>query len=327
MNQSRFEALHDDTWRTFQHRLERMERRKAKATDGEHFSREYSTLCQHLALARDRSYSGPLVERLQHLAMRGHQQLYSGPSQYLPHVAAFLLAGFPRRVRQEAGFVILAACILFGSLALAATLCLAYPGLLDYLMGPEQLRAIEAMYDPDRSRLGAAAERLSSEDWAMFGYYVMNNVGIAFQTFASGMLLGLGSLFYLAFNGLNIGAIAGHLTTIGYTQTFWPFVVGHSAFELTGIALAGAAGLKLGWAILAPGRHTRAEALRLAGAASIQLVYGVMVFLLLAAFIEAYWSSRTDLPVWLKYAVGAALWMLVCSYLLMAGRGENATER
>lgn len=48
------------------------------------------------------------------------------------------------------------------------------------------------------------------------------------------------------------GAIAGHLTDIGYGQTFWPFVIGHGAFELTAIALAGAAGLKLGWALLAP---------------------------------------------------------------------------
>ena len=30
----------------------------------------------------------------------------------------------------------------------------------------------------------------------MFGYYVMNNIGIAFQTFASGLLFGLGTLFF-----------------------------------------------------------------------------------------------------------------------------------
>ncbi len=125
----------------------------------------------------------------------------------------------------------------------------------------------------------------------MFGFYIMNNIGIAFQTFASGVLLGLGSLFFLLFNGLMIGSVAGHLTQIGYVQTFWPFVIGHGAFELTAITFAGAAGLKLGWALLAPGRLTRGEALRLAARRSVQLIAGVIVLLLLAAFTEACWSS------------------------------------
>lgn len=34
----------------------------------------------------------------------------------------------------------------------------------------------------------------------MFGYYIMNNIGIAFQTFASGLLFGLGSLFFPCFS-------------------------------------------------------------------------------------------------------------------------------
>jgi uncharacterized membrane protein SpoIIM required for sporulation len=160
----------------------------------------------------------------------------------------------------------------------------------------------------------------------MFGYYIMNNIGIAFQTFASGLLFGLGSLFFLLFNGLMIGAVAGHLTQIGYGETFWSFVVGHGAFELTAIALAGAAGLKIGWALLVPGRLPRAEALRIAAGSSVRLVGGVIVFLLLAAFIEAYWSSMALASPTLKYAVGAALWLLVLAYLLLAGRGTHAPD-
>ena len=35
----------------------------------------------------------------------------------------------------------------------------------------------------------------------MFGFYIRNNIGVAFQCFAGGLFLGLGSLFFLAFNG------------------------------------------------------------------------------------------------------------------------------
>jgi uncharacterized membrane protein SpoIIM required for sporulation len=160
----------------------------------------------------------------------------------------------------------------------------------------------------------------------MFGYYIMHNIGIAFQTFASGLLFGLGSAFFLFFNGLMVGAVAGHLTHIGYGQTFWSFVVGHGAFELSAIALAGAAGLQLGWALIAPGRLPRSEALRLAARKSVLLICGVMLFLLIAAFIEAYWSSTVGVAPTTKYLVGAALWLLVAVYLLFAGRTRHAPE-
>ena len=47
-------------------------------------------------------------------------------------------------------------------------------------------------------------------------------------------------------NGLVIGAAAGHLSGLGFYQTFWPFVAGHAAFELTAICISAAAGLMLG---------------------------------------------------------------------------------
>ncbi|MNY58097.1 hypothetical protein D3C86_1943950 [compost metagenome] len=84
--------------------------------------------------------------------------------------------------------------------------------------------------------------------------------------------------------------------------------------------------MKLGWAVLAPGPLTRGEALRSAASISVQLIYGVLVFLILAAFIEAYWSSKTIFSIQLKYAVGIGLWLLVGSYLGLAGRTPHAPE-
>jgi uncharacterized membrane protein SpoIIM required for sporulation len=238
----------------------------------------------------------------------------------------FLLGGFAQLVREQWRYVAAASLLFYGSLLGMGVLVLAFPELVFSLIDPEQLEQMEAMYDPDAHRLGRFGERGSSDDWVMFGYYVMHNIGIAFQTFASGLLFGLGSLFYLLFNGLTIGAIAGHLTGIGYHQPFWSFVIGHGAFELTAITLAGAAGLKLGGALIAPGRLIRGEALRLAAAKSIRLIAGATVMLLIAAFIEAYWSSMTYPSAPVKYAVGALLWLLVGLYLMLSGRNSHAPE-
>ena len=50
-------------------------------------------------------------------------------------------------------------------------------------------------------------------------------------------------------------------TERGLSTTFYSFVATHSAFELTAIVLSGAAGLRIGHALLAPGRQTRVQSL------------------------------------------------------------------
>lgn len=326
MKQSLFESRHQHQWQTFAEQLTQLEQGKAKAADVAGFPHQYRRLCQHLALAQQRGYSSYLVDPLQQLALRGHQQLYRHRSQLTANILAFLLADFPRLVREQWCFVLIAGLLFFGSLVGIALLVYLFPDLVYSIISPQQVAEMHGMYNPDASRLGRAAERAASEDWMMFGYYVMHNIGIAFQTFAAGLLFGLGSVFFLIFNGLVIGAVSGHLTDIGYGQTFWSFVIGHGAFELSAITLAGAAGLQLGWSLVAPGRLARSEALRLAARKSVRMLCGVMVFLLIAAFIEAYWSSTTRIEPWIKYAVGAALWLLVAAYLTLAGRSRHAPD-
>lgn len=325
MKQSLFESRHKAAWERFSLMLDRLERNKDN-TRLAGFAKEYRRLCQHLALARERGYSSFLIDSLQQQVLRGHQQLYRQRSRLGANVVAFILADFPRLVRQQWRFVLAASLLFFSSLIGFALLVFLFPDLVYNLIPADQVSQMQGMYDPNGGHLGRSADRAASEDWVMFGFYIMNNIGIAFQTFASGLLFGLGSVFFLLYNGLMIGAVAGHLTQIGYGQTFWSFVIGHGAFELSAIALAGAAGLQLGWALIAPGRLPRAEALRLAARKSVLLICGVMLFLLIAAFIEAYWSSMTEPAPLTKYLVGALLWILVATYLLFAGRTRHAPE-
>ena len=325
MKQSHFEARHQAEWHAFGATLDALEGGKSPPAASD-FPAAYRRLCQHLALARSRGYSSHSVDYLQQLAQRGHQQLYRHRSPLGGRLLGFVLAGFPRLVREEWRHLLVASLLFYLSLLGMAALVLAFPELVYSLVSTSQVEQMEAMYDPAARRLGDFGTRGSGEDWVMFGYYVMNNVGIAFQTFAGGLLFGLGTLFYLLFNGLMIGAIAGHLTGIGYHQPFWSFVIGHGAFELTAITLAGAAGLKLGVALLVPGRLTRGEALRRAAARAVRLIAGAALMLLIAAFVEAYWSSMTYPPASVKYAVGTLLWLLVGLYFTFVGRGRHAPE-
>lgn len=326
MKQAAFEQQHQASWQAFAQSVQALRQGEPKAQQLEHFAQDYRAICQHLALAKQRGYSYPLIEELQQLALQGHQQFYRHKSPVLQQLIGFVVVGFPATVREQWRCVALAGALFFGSLALMALLSFLFPNLIYSLISSAQVATMESMYDPANRLIGPMSARDHQDDWVMFGFYILNNIGIAFQTFASGLLFGLGSLFFLLFNGLHIGAIAGHLTRIGYHETFWPFVIGHGAFELTAIVLAGAAGLKLGAALLAPGRLTRADALRHAAKISIRLLGGAIIFLVIAAFIEAYWSSSSSLSVLTKISVGCGLWALVLCYLIGSGRGRHAPQ-
>ncbi|MDG4551482.1 MAG: stage II sporulation protein M [Candidatus Contendobacter sp.] len=320
MKQRPFEQRYAADWRAFAATLDRLERRKpdrnAAPLSMAEFPAAYRRLCQQLSIARARCYSGPLLDRLNQLALRAHQQLYQAPRRRGRAALDFLLADFPRRVRADARLFWLCAALFYLPLLGMGLAVHQSPELIYSLLSPETVAEIEENYAPGQE----AVDRAAAADLAMFGYYIHNNIGIGFRTFAGGVLLGVGAAFMLVFNGVFIGAVSGYLTARGYIETFYTFVAGHGAFELTGIVLAGVAGLKLGWAVAAPGRLGRAEALRRAAAEGVRLIIGVAALLVLAAFIEAFWSSNRAIPAAAKYAVGGAGWLLVIAYLGWAGR-------
>jgi len=320
MKQQQFEQLHSEQWALLAHDLEKLAKYKTRldAHAVVNFPQLYRQVCQHLAIARDRHYTPALIERLNRLVLEGHQYLYVNRSPLLTRIVEFIAYGFPRAVRANWGVVLASSLCFFGSLIGMTFLVYLYDDNAYYFLSHGQLKQIEAMYNPTAHHWGQARE--ADSDLLMFGFYIRHNISIGFQTFASGLFFAVGSVFYLLFNGLHIGSIAGHLINKGYNEPFFSFVAGHSAFELTAIMLSGAAGLKLGLALLAPKRDSRLQALQHAAHSIVPLVYGFFTLFLLAAFIEAYWSSNALLNPEFKYSVGITLWIVILLYLSFAGR-------
>jgi uncharacterized membrane protein SpoIIM required for sporulation len=269
-------------------------------------------------LARSRRYSPALEAELHNLVLRGHRCLYRRGGARFWRLITFVSTGFPRALRRNVRYFWLACALFLLPALLVGGYCYSKPELIYSVLDEEQVSEIEGMYDPLNRKPGRSPGRSSETDFMMFGYYIANNIGIGFRTFAGGMLLGVGTVLLLLFNGVVLGGIAGHLTRLGYQETFWPFVSGHGALELTAIVICGAAGLMLAHAILAPGQLTRLGALRNKATEALALVLGAAMMLLIAAFIEAFWSS-SGMPIGVKYGVAGLLWLLVIAYLGFAG--------
>jgi uncharacterized membrane protein SpoIIM required for sporulation len=319
MKQAPFEAAYREEWLAFERFLD-APGVVHPAFAPEEMPRRYRRLCQHLALAADRQYSPELVDRLNLLALRGHHALYANRRRQSQRLADFLLAGFPSLVRAEWRVVAAAALLFFGPLLGLIAVLQAFPEFVHYLLHPAQIASFHDMYDPANRRLGM---READSHLAMFGYYIWNNVRIGFQTFAGGLFAGLGTVWFLAANGVIIGAVAGYLTQIGYGTTFWSFVSGHSALELTAIVLSGAAGLRLGLSVIAPGNRSRKASLVAAARPAVRLMYGAALMFTAAAFVEAFWSPLTEVPPQAKIWAGIALWAVMLAYFALSGRARG----
>lgn len=317
MNPMRFEADHGPLWTDFAEQLALA--RQGKPVDAALLAARYRRVCENLALAQSRAYPIHLVARLEALAQEAHQLIYRRQDYGLHALGRLLRAELPRAVRAQGRYVLLAAGLFVLPLVLAYALALAGPDFALRLLDAAQLRRYEEMYADGREAMGRLRE--AGGDWQMFGFYIFNNIGIGFRCFGAGILAGIGSAFVLVYNGLFFGVIAGHLTRVGLGHNLWPFVATHSSFELTGIVLSGAAGLRLGLGWLAPGRMTRLEALLAAARAALPLVYAAFFLLLVAAAFEAFWSGAAWIAPQVKYGVAAVCWALVLSWLLLVGRG------
>lgn len=326
MKQAQFEQLYGNIWREFETIIEKLEENAPRdSIEGlDKFGQNYRKVCHFHALAKQRHYSSLLVDSLAELTVRGHSQLYRRKYAYLNAVVKFVVQDFPTLVRREWKIIGLAHAVLYLPALLLFMAIVIKPELVYTVMSPVQVSNFEDMYNPSHRVVGSARE--AKTNWYMFGFYINNNIGVSFRTFASGIIFCVGSLFFLGFNGLLFGAASAHMVNVEYSNTFFTFVVAHGSFELTAIAISGAAGMKLGWSILNPGNLTRLESLKRASADAIKLMYGVILMLLIAAFIEAFWSSNNMFEPWQKYTVGAALWLVVIAYLGLSGRSIDYAQ-
>jgi len=323
MNEIEFEAAHEGAWRALAQALAK--RGADAAVPAREVPRRFRGLVSQLALARDRQYRTSLIDRLHALVLEAHLAVHAARAERryrsLRALWQWIAADFPAHVRAQRGFVLAAALAFFGPFLGVIAAVQWFPDFVYYLVSPETLAKVQSMYAPGNERFGAGRE--AESDMMMFGFYTANNVRIDLQCLAGGILFGLGSLAALIGNGVFLGAVAGHLTEVGYGENFWGFVAGHSAFELIGLVLAGAAGLRIGYALVAPGRQPRTAALREAGPDAAMLLCGAALLTVLAAFIEAFWSSRVSIPFGAKIAFGVVLGVMTVAYLVFGGRSRT----
>jgi uncharacterized membrane protein SpoIIM required for sporulation len=285
------------------------------------FTLMFRELTQDLNTAKSNGFDPEIIEQLNTLVNEGNQILYGQHDWSFKTFALFIIRTFPQKVRSQWRGILAVTLLFYGLMIFFNFLCIRFPELSRDLISAQSIDQIEEMYDPGSPHF--LTPRDVSNDADMFGFYIYNNISIAFRVFAGGIFAGFGSLLILCINAGTLGIIQGHLFNVGFAKTFFPFVIAHSAFELTAIVFSAYAGMLLGYRFFITQGLSRSASIRRAAQEAVPIIAGSALMLVIAAVIEAFWSSKHMLPIALRLGSGFGIWLLLMLYFLFTGRNKD----
>ena len=320
MNREQFTARNAERWKAFEESLERLEKGQAGREETEAFPGQFRQMCSDLALARYRMYGLRLCDRLNQLIIRAYSRLHREQHRLGYRALRFFAVEFPQAFRRDWKLFWLSMALFWLPLVVMAVSIRWDPHWVQSVLSPEVMQGLETMYKEGDVRSNMR-EHFGS-DFQMFGHYIWNNISIDLRTFAGGVLYCLGSLAIILFNGIFIGSAIGYVHYACTPGTFWPFVSGHSSFELIGAVVATMAGMRMGIGLLRPGNLPRRQAFMKSALEGVHLLFGAVTLTFIAAIVEGFWSAGPA-PAMVKYVVGIFFWIVVLGYLGLAGRGAR----
>ena len=191
----------------------------------------YRATVADLAVARRRFPGDPILARLEGLAQRGRRAVYhTSPREQT--VREFVSHGYWRRIRERPVLLLCAALFVAVPTLLAGYWAWRDPGPASGLVPS----AYQSVTQPRSStNLHESADEQSSIAAEIF----TNNIRVTFLAFAGGIVLGLGTLYVLLYNGMMLGVVAGLAVGAGNGRPFFELVLAHGVLELSCIVVVG----------------------------------------------------------------------------------------
>ena len=322
MPSDRFISQRKNAWQRLEDLLKMLDHaslRRLGKEEVRELGRIYRRTASDLAIARAESRDPRLVNYLNSLVIRAHGRIYRADAHGGKRIRRYFTHELPQTFRRtwQYTFASFSVFFLFGLLSYTAT---RYDPEFSELVGIRP--AFRELYIETKTHWWESLNQSNQEGASMI---MTNNIQVTIYTFAFGATFGLGTLFYLAFNGANIAAVLALTYKAGFGNDLVTFMVGHGVIELSCIFISGGAGLLIGSAMIMPGDLTRADALRVRGMEAVRLMIGVALLLVVAATIEGFVSPAPIDPR-IKYSIAAITGLAMYGYLLFVGHERTSAE-
>jgi len=318
-----FRRERQKTWSELDRLVARAEKSGVRSLSAEELTRLpvlYRATLSSLSVARAISTDRNVIEYLEGLSARAYIHVYGAKQGAVPTIVAFFTSTFPRTFRRLRWHVLLSALFLLSGVLVGFLLTEEEPDRYYAFVGEgmaqgrdpsattESLR--EVLYDrPDQD---SALVLFAS-------FLFTHNTQVGFLAFALGFLAGVPVFLLLFGTGLMLGAFGALYDSRALSVDFWGWILPHGVTELLAVVLCGAAGLRIGQALVFPGPRARLAALAHAGREAGGLVLGSILLFFVAGLIEGIFRQTVhDVPI--RYGLALATTVAWLAYFLAVGR-------
>ncbi len=271
----------------------------------------YQRVSTHLSTVRSASTDSVLVGRLSALVARARSAVTGAHAPLRSEFVRFWTVSFPV-VAYRAWRWWLTTGVLFFAVAVLIAVWIA--------VNPEVRSALGTPDELDQLVNHDFASYYSEHPAASFALRVWtNNSWVAAQCIAFAVLLGIPIPAVLFQNAANLGVSAGLMADAGKLDILFGLLTPHGLLELTAVFLAGAAGMRLGWTVIAPGDRPRSQAMAEQGRAVVSVAVGLVAVLLISGLIEAL-VTPSGLPTAVRVGIGVLAEALFLAYVIHFGR-------
>ena len=156
-------------------------------------------------------------------------------------------------------------------------------------------------------------------------YLFTQNTQVSILAFALGFAFAVPSVLIILMNGCMLGALFQVYAAKGLGLALGGWLSIHGTTELFAIAIAGAAGMRIGTSIAFPGELTRMAAAARAGRVAATAMVGVAVMLVFAGLLEGIGRQTITSDV-ARYSIGGgmlAFWICYFYLLRMVRHGNG----
>lgn len=270
----------------------------------------YQRVATHLSVLRSASSDSVLIARLSALVARSRAAVTGAHAPVTGEFVRFWMVSFPV-VAYRAWRWWLGTAAVFVAVAVLIALWVAH--------SPEVQVAVGTPAELDRLVNHDFASYYRDHPAGSFGLQVwVNNSWVAARCIAFAILLGLPIPPLLFANAANLGVALGLMFDAGRGGFMLGLLAPHGLLELTAVFLAGAVGMRLGWAVIAPGDRPRTQVLAEQGRAVVAVAVGLVAVLAVSGLIEALVTP--PLPTWLRVAIGVIAEAAFLAYIVHFGR-------
>lgn len=273
----------------------------------------YRQVAADLSVLRRDATAQTYASHVNQLLARAHHIIYAGRKTSALALWKYLRDDYPVIFRRNLGYVAVSVGFTLAWAALGAILTSTHIEFMRHILGPQMIATMERHEMWTHSVVSIAPTATSA--------IMTNNLSVSFVTFAGGITFGLFTLLSLYNNGMMLGVIGAACHYYGMSVALWSFVAPHGSLELPAILIAGAAGLRLGRAMVFPGGLRWKDSVAQGGIEASKLVSGTIPMLVVAGCLEGFFSPSAAQP-WLKFTVGGMLFLFLNVWLFGAGNEE-----